>query len=316
MQSGDVWQRHHHAAGKDTSHHHSSHTESLFTLLTSSQSLAVLTLLDPFDFTNSSWSYWSVAAVSKRIRWRDFHPAALSTQKAASVYLLSSPCSSCFLFDSCVCVSVQAGASMMDPNHFLMIVLSRFELFHIFSSADCRKRYREANKVITDSTCTPVMLFDSLLTSSVCLWQDVVQQNNTLIEEMLHLIIMVVCESLCCNIYMKNTQEGKQEVSFSTAKLTVFHVCVLRWAVRAGCRPGGAFWWGQERNHPPAVNQTDGSQWAGQGFTWECKTLTCLSFFSSALNFSQWLYPPIILHTQLDSDLWLFLPFRETRRPV
>ncbi|KAI3362884.1 hypothetical protein L3Q82_001922 [Scortum barcoo] len=70
------------------------------------------------------------------------------------------------MFDKDI-VMLQAGASMMDPNHFLMIVLSRFELFHIFSSADCRKRYREVNK-------------------------DVVQQNNTLIEEMLHLIIMVV----------------------------------------------------------------------------------------------------------------------------
>nr|XP_020501764.1 E3 ubiquitin-protein ligase UBR2 isoform X1 [Labrus bergylta] len=72
------------------------------------------------------------------------------------------------MFDKDI-IMLQAGASMMDPNHFLMIVLSRFELFHIFSSADCRKRYREANK-------------------------DVVQQNNTLIEEMLHLIIMVVSE--------------------------------------------------------------------------------------------------------------------------
>uniref|UniRef100_A0A6Q2XMY6 E3 ubiquitin-protein ligase n=1 Tax=Esox lucius TaxID=8010 RepID=A0A6Q2XMY6_ESOLU len=54
-------------------------------------------------------------------------------------------------------IMLQAGASMMDPNHFLMIVLSRFELYHIFSS-------------------------------------DVVQQNNTLIEEMLHLIMMVVGE--------------------------------------------------------------------------------------------------------------------------
>lgn len=41
---------------------------------------------------------------------------------------------------------------MMDPNHFLMIVLSRFELFHIFSSAEVRKRYREANKVSMDFT--------------------------------------------------------------------------------------------------------------------------------------------------------------------
>uniref|UniRef100_H3C3Y1 E3 ubiquitin-protein ligase n=1 Tax=Tetraodon nigroviridis TaxID=99883 RepID=H3C3Y1_TETNG len=72
------------------------------------------------------------------------------------------------MFDKDV-IMLQVGASMMDPNHFLMIVLSRFELFHIFSSADCRKRFREANK-------------------------DVVQQNNTLVEEMLHLIIMVIGE--------------------------------------------------------------------------------------------------------------------------
>ncbi|CDQ85414.1 unnamed protein product [Oncorhynchus mykiss] len=42
-------------------------------------------------------------------------------------------------------IMLQAGASMMDPNHFLMIVLSRFELYHIFSSADCRKRYNREN---------------------------------------------------------------------------------------------------------------------------------------------------------------------------
>ncbi|XP_047207361.1 E3 ubiquitin-protein ligase UBR2 isoform X2 [Girardinichthys multiradiatus] len=71
------------------------------------------------------------------------------------------------MFDKDV-IMLQVGASMMDPNHFLMIVLNRFELFHIFSSVDIRKRYREANK-------------------------DVAQQN-TLIEEMLHLIIMVVGE--------------------------------------------------------------------------------------------------------------------------
>uniref|UniRef100_A0A669BGF9 E3 ubiquitin-protein ligase n=1 Tax=Oreochromis niloticus TaxID=8128 RepID=A0A669BGF9_ORENI len=59
------------------------------------------------------------------------------------------------MFDKDI-IMLQAGASMMDPNHFLMIVLSRFELFHVFST-------------------------------------DLVQQN-TLIEEMLHLIIMVVGE--------------------------------------------------------------------------------------------------------------------------
>uniref|UniRef100_A0AAV2L6C4 E3 ubiquitin-protein ligase n=1 Tax=Knipowitschia caucasica TaxID=637954 RepID=A0AAV2L6C4_KNICA len=65
-------------------------------------------------------------------------------------------------------IMLQVGASMMNPNHFLMIVLSRFELFHIFST-DSRKRFRDSNK-------------------------DVLQQNNTLIEEMLHLIIMITGE--------------------------------------------------------------------------------------------------------------------------
>uniref|UniRef100_A0AAR2LK17 E3 ubiquitin-protein ligase n=1 Tax=Pygocentrus nattereri TaxID=42514 RepID=A0AAR2LK17_PYGNA len=71
---------------------------------------------------------------------------------------------------------LQAGASMMDPNHFLMIVLSRFELFHIFSS-------------------------------------DVVQQNSTLIEEMLHLIIMVVGERFAPGIgQVENCDELKREI--------------------------------------------------------------------------------------------------------
>ncbi|XP_032367647.1 E3 ubiquitin-protein ligase UBR2-like isoform X2 [Etheostoma spectabile] len=93
------------------------------------------------------------------------------------------------MFDKDI-VMLQAGASMMDPNHFLMIVLSRFELFHIFSSADCRKRYSEANK-------------------------DVIQQNNTLIEEMLHLIIMVVGEgSVRCGA-VESFDEVRRESSIS-----------------------------------------------------------------------------------------------------
>ncbi|KAM9476389.1 E3 ubiquitin-protein ligase UBR2 isoform 2-T2 [Clarias gariepinus] len=85
---------------------------------------------------------------------------------------------------------LQAGASMMDPNHFLMIVLSRFELFHIFSSADCRKRYNRENAN-----------------------KDVVQQNSTLIEEMLHLIIMVVGERFTPGIgHVENCDELKREI--------------------------------------------------------------------------------------------------------
>uniref|UniRef100_A0A8B9JLR2 E3 ubiquitin-protein ligase n=1 Tax=Astyanax mexicanus TaxID=7994 RepID=A0A8B9JLR2_ASTMX len=85
---------------------------------------------------------------------------------------------------------LQAGASMMDPNHFLMIVLSRFELFHIFSSADCRKRYNRENAN-----------------------KDVVQQNSTLIEEMLHLIMMVVGERFASGIgQVENSDELKREI--------------------------------------------------------------------------------------------------------
>ncbi|XP_063047209.1 E3 ubiquitin-protein ligase UBR2 isoform X2 [Engraulis encrasicolus] len=85
---------------------------------------------------------------------------------------------------------LQAGASMMDPNHFLMITLSRFELFHIFSSADGRKRYSRENAN-----------------------KDVVQQNNTLIEEMLHLIIMVVGERFVAGIGQVHTSEEiKREI--------------------------------------------------------------------------------------------------------
>ncbi|XP_055026843.2 E3 ubiquitin-protein ligase UBR2 isoform X5 [Misgurnus anguillicaudatus] len=87
-------------------------------------------------------------------------------------------------------VMLQAGASMMDPNHFLMIVLSRFELFHIFSSADCRKRYGREN-----------------------INKDVVQQNNTLIEEMLHLVIMVVGERYIAGVgQVESYDEIKREI--------------------------------------------------------------------------------------------------------
>lgn len=87
-------------------------------------------------------------------------------------------------------IMLQAGASMMDPNHFLMIVLSRFELYHIFSSADCRKRYgrENANK-------------------------DVVQQNNTLIEEMLHLVIMIVGERYTAGVgQVESSDEIRREI--------------------------------------------------------------------------------------------------------
>uniref|UniRef100_A0A8C5PGM3 E3 ubiquitin-protein ligase n=1 Tax=Leptobrachium leishanense TaxID=445787 RepID=A0A8C5PGM3_9ANUR len=85
---------------------------------------------------------------------------------------------------------LQAGASMMDPNHFLMIVLSRFELFQLISNPEYGKRFRK------ESTN-----------------KDIIQQNNTLIEEMLHLIIMVVGERYCPGVgFVSGTDEIKREI--------------------------------------------------------------------------------------------------------
>ncbi|XP_073776610.1 E3 ubiquitin-protein ligase UBR2 isoform X6 [Danio rerio] len=93
-------------------------------------------------------------------------------------------------------IMLQAGASMMDPNHFLMIMLSRFELYHIFSSADCRKRYSRENAN-----------------------KDVVQQNNTLIEEMLHLIIMIVGERYTAGV-------GQVEITDEIRREIVHQLCI------------------------------------------------------------------------------------------
>ncbi|GAB5571520.1 E3 ubiquitin-protein ligase UBR2 isoform X3 [Prionailurus iriomotensis] len=80
--------------------------------------------------------------------------------------------------------------SMMDPNHFLMIMLSRFELYQIFSTPDYGKRF-----------------------SSEITHKDVVQQNNTLIEEMLYLIIMLVGERFSPGVGQVNaTDEIKREI--------------------------------------------------------------------------------------------------------
>ena len=79
---------------------------------------------------------------------------------------------------------------MMDPNHFLMIMLSRFELYQIFSTPDYGKKI-----------------------SSETSHKDLVQQNNTLIEEMLYLIIMLVGERFSPGVGQVNaTDEIKREI--------------------------------------------------------------------------------------------------------
>ncbi|XP_066172213.1 E3 ubiquitin-protein ligase UBR2 isoform X3 [Sylvia atricapilla] len=93
------------------------------------------------------------------------------------------------MFDKDI-VMLQTGVSMMDPNHFLMIMLSRFELYQIFSTPDYGKRFSTENTN-----------------------KDVVQQNNTLIEEMLYLIIMIVGERFSPGIGQVNaTDEIKREI--------------------------------------------------------------------------------------------------------
>uniref|UniRef100_A0A287A3C8 E3 ubiquitin-protein ligase n=1 Tax=Sus scrofa TaxID=9823 RepID=A0A287A3C8_PIG len=93
------------------------------------------------------------------------------------------------MFDKDI-VMLQTGVSMMDPNHFLMIMLSRFELYQIFSTPDYGKKI-----------------------SSETSHKDLVQQNNTLIEEMLYLIIMLVGERFSPGVGQVNaTDEIKREI--------------------------------------------------------------------------------------------------------
>ncbi|XP_060129020.1 E3 ubiquitin-protein ligase UBR2 isoform X2 [Zootoca vivipara] len=93
------------------------------------------------------------------------------------------------MFDKDI-VMLQTGASMMDPNHFLMIMLSRFELYQIFSTPDYGKRFSSENSN-----------------------KDVVQQNNTLIEEMLYLIIILVGERFIPGVgQVTATDEIKREI--------------------------------------------------------------------------------------------------------
>ncbi|KAK7815509.1 hypothetical protein U0070_005621 [Myodes glareolus] len=93
------------------------------------------------------------------------------------------------MFDKDIAM-LQTGVSMMDPNHFLMIMLSRFELYQIFSTPDYGKRF-----------------------SSEVTHKDVVQQNNTLIEEMLYLIIMLVGERFSPGVgQVSATDEIKREI--------------------------------------------------------------------------------------------------------
>ncbi|MEJ1288026.1 hypothetical protein NN561_019055 [Cricetulus griseus] len=93
------------------------------------------------------------------------------------------------MFDKDI-VMLQTGVSMMDPNHFLMIMLSRFELYQIFSTPDYGKRF-----------------------SSEVTHKDMVQQNNTLIEEMLYLIIMLVGERFSPGVgQVSATDEIKREI--------------------------------------------------------------------------------------------------------
>ncbi|XP_025032977.1 E3 ubiquitin-protein ligase UBR2-like isoform X2 [Python bivittatus] len=93
------------------------------------------------------------------------------------------------MFDKDI-VMLQTGASMMDPNHFLMMMLCRFELYQIFSTPDYGKRFSSENTN-----------------------KDMVQQNNTLIEEMLYLIIIIVGERFTPGVGQINaTDEIKREI--------------------------------------------------------------------------------------------------------
>lgn len=94
-------------------------------------------------------------------------------------------------------------------------------LSSIISSAQQTAESDTAERMLTRSALLPNHCLSSFLfffswflsacTHFCCLWclflsaaQDVVQQNNTLIEEMLHLVIMIVGEWLFLNTFLLN----------------------------------------------------------------------------------------------------------------
>ena len=79
----------------------------------------------------------------------------------------------------------------MDPNHFLMLILLRFELFEQFNGS-CSSKDQASNTSIfiqeKNKTPSDVVLVNDMRLNS----QDELMQWNRLTEEMLYLLIVII----------------------------------------------------------------------------------------------------------------------------
>lgn len=101
---------------------------------------------------------------------------------------------------------LQIAASKMDPNHFVMLILLRFELFEVFngncSSKDqvCLKCAKIQATFLWPSMLCKISL--KYLEIVVCwvlypfIFQDLQKQWNKLTEEMLYLLIIITGKSI------------------------------------------------------------------------------------------------------------------------
>lgn len=81
----------------------------------------------------------------------------------------------------------------MDPNHFLMLILLRFELFDYFNG-NCSGK-DQVSYTLVMIKCTPSyinMAPNTLVVETWIILQDELIQWNRLTEEMLYLLIVIV----------------------------------------------------------------------------------------------------------------------------
>lgn len=84
----------------------------------------------------------------------------------------------------------QIAASKMDPNHFLMLVLLRFELFDYFNGS-CSSKDQVSTKLLTTQKkkkCCATKCSTYVMQHH---FQDELIQWNRLTEEMLYLLIVI-----------------------------------------------------------------------------------------------------------------------------
>lgn len=146
----------------------------------------------------------------------------------------------------CSVTCLQIAASKMDPNHFLMWILLRFELFDYFNGSCSSK-----DQVFIFE----IRILDERLAAKRSSWnelnlQDELLQWNRVTEEMLYLLIVIVGTDCSSNL---------GSWSFQQHKLVTDQCCVSRWALRPWYQQCDERRSDDEGGYPLAVHWAHGS---------------------------------------------------------